>query len=87
MGPAGTPQDRHEWTRAGTPAPLLDRLVFRDVELSYEARGLFGELVLLKDGEKFSAESLAAGTPNSVTTVRTALAELAAAGYLEQVAR
>ncbi|MFI5635072.1 hypothetical protein ACIA8E_38155 [Streptomyces sp. NPDC051664] len=91
VGLPGALQKRREWTRGGgcrlPERQLLDHPAFRHTELSYEARGLFGELVLLPEGQVFSPESLAEGTPDSAATIRAALDELAAAGYLAEVIR
>lgn len=54
----------------------------RDSRLSYRARGLLFYLLSLPDDARVSREHLAEAGPDGVRAVRSALAELAEAGYL-----
>lgn len=55
--------------------------VLRDQRLSWKARGVLCYLLSHSDGYRFNRDQLAAEAPDGVTAVRSALAELTAAGY------
>lgn len=56
----------------------------RDTRLSYKARGLLGELMTHRPGWQVSRERLAQLGPDGDSSIRSAIAELEAAGYLER---
>lgn len=56
----------------------------RDTRLSYKARGLLAELMTHAPGFKVSRQRLARNGQDGDRAIRTAIAELEAAGYLER---
>ena len=55
----------------------------RDKRLSFKARGVLIYLLSLPDDATVNREQLAAASPDGVWSIRSALAELSEAGYLE----
>lgn len=63
---------------------VIDNAIFKNCELSYKAKGLLCQMLSLPDGWNFSIEGLAKLSTDGETSVRSALAELKAAGYFRR---
>ena len=91
VDPAGSPQERREWTRSERVLPwsvlVSEHPVSADTNLSLMAIGVFARICALSAGQTFNAESLAAGKSEAPVEFQAALNELATAGYLAEVAR
>ncbi|MFF1505526.1 hypothetical protein ACFVZR_38260 [Streptomyces sp. NPDC058316] len=90
-GQAVTSQERREWTRTERLLPwsvlISEHPVSLDDELSLTATGVFARICSLSPGRTFDAASLAAGKSETPAEMQAALDELAAAGYLAEVAQ
>lgn len=58
--------------------------LFRDPRISYKAKGVFGLISTHRDGYGVSAESIAAVGKDGVSSIKGALRELEAHGYLQR---
>lgn len=66
------------------PTTTLERAVFRDVRISWGAKGLFGFLADLPINWRFCAAHLATRGPDKKHTIRRLLAELRSVGALQE---
>ncbi|MFE4177530.1 hypothetical protein ACFRR7_36760 [Streptomyces sp. NPDC056909] len=89
-GMTGAAPQGQVWTRTERVLPwsvlISEHPVGEDDTLSLAAAGTFARICALAPATTFDAASLAAGT-DSPATVEAALDELAARGYLAEVAR
>lgn len=58
--------------------------LFRDPSISFKAKGIFGLISTHRESYGVTPESLAAASTDGVSSVKTGLRELEAAGYLER---
>lgn len=86
-----TARPQRTWIRAGDAGHwrmlVQHHPAFGDDRLSLMARGVFARITELPMGDVFSAVSFTATDEDGAEAVQSALDELAAYGYLAEVAR